>query len=158
MIEIRPLNKYDDPDTLVELSRSFLKEYEGHHKEFFKLDTVRAKDAKKIFIDSLNGKNSRTILALDDGAVIGFMSVSMRVRTPPFYRIKRIGHGSVLIVKKEYRRRGIAALLIKEAMRWFKSKGVKYFDLETSAKNKKAIEFYRKHRFELLRVQFLGKV
>ena len=156
MLKMRELRKGDDLKDLVSLSRLFFIEYEKFHKDYFKLDKLKDKDLKSMFVESLKDKNSKTIVAIDNEKTVGYIIFSIRER-PPFYKIKKRGHVSALLIHKDYRRKGIAARLLDEAKKWFKSKGVKYFDLETSINNLGAVKFYSKSNLKQLRHQFIGE-
>jgi len=57
-----------------------------------------------------------------------------------------------LYVKKEYRRQGIATLLIKEALYILKRKKAKYIDTNVFYNNKIAYKLYKSFGFDIFRV------
>lgn len=54
------------------------------------------------------------------------------------------------LVKEEFRNKGIGTQLIKHAVRFAKEKGARMLVLETQSCNVPAINFYRKHGFDLI--------
>ena len=91
-----------------------------------------------------------------DNVIVGYASVVIREQ-PRFYKIKKVGAISALMVTKEHRRKGIATLLLKESKAFFKHHGIKYYTLYTSFANKGAIKFYEKIGLEKIHTAFLGE-
>ncbi|MCK4669976.1 MAG: GNAT family N-acetyltransferase [Nanoarchaeota archaeon] len=157
-MKIRKLKKEDSLKDLIELSYIMIKDYETHHKEFFDLKKkFDKKSLKQHFHKSLENKDMQTFVAEEKEKIIGFITVELRERIP-FYKIKKLGFISSLIVYPEHRRKGIADKLLKEAIKWFKKKKAKYFDLDTAVKNKGALKFYKRHKIYPIKYKLLGEI
>jgi len=52
-----------------------------------------------------------------------------------------------LFVSEKYRRKGIAAFMLKEVIAWCKNNDIKGIELETTTDNEPAINLYRKFNF-----------
>lgn len=63
--------------------------------------------------------------------------------------VKRSEIESMYVVG-EYRESGIGSKLVEMFFKWSKNKGIKLVKVTAYSKNKKAISFYQKHRFNLL--------
>ena len=157
MITVRELEPEDDLNTVLTLCKDFFSEYEDHHEEFFDTDNLTDDDISGRFLASLKSDTSSTIIALEDDIIVGYASISIS-NQPGFYKIKRVGNISALMVVPKYRRKGVATLLIDDSKMFFKKGGVKYYTLFTSHKNEGAIKFYKKINLERLHVSFLGEV
>ena len=107
--------------------------------------------AKREFIrytkEGVRDKKSLLLVAVVDGQIVGYILVR-------FYKwkwsdkphlIAKIGDLTVL---KKFGRKGIASMLIKEAEKITKKRGVKYFYVGVWTSNKSARKLYKKNKFE----------
>ena len=141
MTIIRALQKHDDLHDLIALSKEFFQEYEAHHEEFFQVDDLRDSDIVEFFSRSIESEDGATFIAVAEDRIVGYITIAVRSQ-PGFYRVKRVGAISGLMVHKDYRRRGIGSQLFDRAVAFFEEKGVKYFTLYTATANQAAIRFY----------------
>lgn len=144
MTDIRTLRKGDNLDDLIALSRDFFEEYEVHHEDFFKIDRLCENDIVDFFSRSIDSDDGTTFIAIENGRTVGYITISVRTR-PSFYKIKRVGAISGLMIRKGYRRRGIATQLLKQAMAFFKNRSANYFTVYTAIDNEIAMKFYEKN-------------
>lgn len=79
------------------------------------------------------------IIAEEDGQVAGFTLVDARPQRPAYV--------VTIDVAPEYRKRGVAAMLLRETESRLRKKGVQRIRLEVAVDNEPAIAFYRKHGF-----------
>ncbi len=156
MIAVREMKQEDDLAPVLSLCKEFFREYERHHEEFFHTDNLTDDDISGRFLDSLESDDSATLIALLDNRIVGYASVAIREQ-PRFYKIKRVGSISALMVAKEFRRRGIATQLLLEAKAFFRRHEIKYFTFFTSVANRDAIRLYEKLGMEPLHTSFLGR-
>ncbi len=154
---IRQLRADDDLGAVLSLCKAFFAEYEAHHEEFFDTEDLRDEQLSGRFLDSISSDTSSTIIALVDDAIVGYATIAVR-NQPDFYRVKRVGSISGLMVDPAFRRRGIATGLFTEARRWFRQKGIVYFTVYTATENKAAVEFYRRNGMQPLHATFIGEV
>ncbi len=157
MIEIRPLRINDSFEDLIALSRAFFKEYEEHHKDFFKIDKLRDEDIVDYFSRWLTNDNGETFIAIDGDRIIGYITAYVKSQAG-YWKIKKIGAISGFMVHEDYRRKGIARRLLAEAGSFFGKKGVKYFTAFTSVANRDAIKFYEECGMVPLYTTMLGGV
>jgi len=155
MLTIRKLHPEDGLDSVLALCKDFFAEYEDFHKEFFDTDNLGDDVISGRFLESLESDSSATIIALDNDVIVGYASIVIREQ-PRFYKIKKVGAISALMVTKEHRRKGIATMLLAESKAFFKRHGIKYFTLYTSYTNKGAMKFYEKIGLEKIHTSFLG--
>ena len=156
MMTLREMEQTDDLEAVLGICKGFFAEYESHHREFFDTDNLCDDDISGRFLQSLDSDNSATIIALIDDAIIGYASVVVRDQ-PRFYKVKRVGAISALMVAPEFRRRGIATGIMAEARDYFRRQGVKYYTFFTSVANADAIRLYKKLGMEPLHTSFLGE-
>ena len=156
MITVREMQPDDDISAVLALCREFFAEYESHHEEFFDIDNLSEADISGRFTESLKAGDSATIIALVDDKIVGYASVAVREQ-PRFYKIKKVGAISALMVAKEYRRRGIATRIMAEAKAWFRRSGIKYYTFYTAVANHAAVKLYEKIGMMPLHTSFLGE-
>jgi ribosomal protein S18 acetylase RimI-like enzyme len=143
VVEYRPLLKTDDFRDLLSLSREFFNEYESYHKEFFKIDHLSDDDIISYFSAFCDSESRRAFIALTDNRIVGYITLYIRDQAD-YWRVKRAGEVSGLMVDSRYRQQGISRELMNHARKFFVSHGVKYFTLYTSVENMDALEFYSK--------------
>jgi ribosomal protein S18 acetylase RimI-like enzyme len=156
MTTIQELRPEDDLHDLIELSREFFEEYEDHHREFFKIDRLCDDDIVDHFSRSLNSADGATFIAILHGRTIGYITVSVRAQ-PSFYKIKKVGTISGLMVHKDHRRKGIANRLLAESIAFLEEKGVEYFTVYTATANKIAVKFYERNGMTPLHITMIGE-
>lgn len=156
MITIRELRPEDDLTAVLALCKDFFAEHEAHHKEFFDTDSLSDADISARFLQSMESDSSATIIALVDDAIVGYASVAVREQ-PRFYKIKKVGVISGLMVAKNHRRRGIATRLLVEAKAYFRRHELKYFTFYTAVANQAAIKLYEQLGMVALHTAFIGE-
>ena len=110
--------------------------------------TVEGADA--LFGEYLLGRmadpDSMVMVAVDGERLVGYCLAHVHIRAPVFSEAE-VGVLSDLAVDEERRGSGAGGMLVEAAMQWLRERGVRRVELRTSAKNDRAIEFYRKHGF-----------
>lgn len=91
-----------------------------------------------------NSRGSRLILALDDGLLIGFLSVTGT-------DVPRREHTAnvVLGVLRNHWGRGVGTELLGEAIAWARTAGISRLELGVMADNRRAIGLYEKAGFRI---------
>ena len=156
-MEIRELKKEDDLKALVQLSKDFFYEYESSHPYFFKIDKIEEADIISYFARFIGSDDRKAFVAIESGSMIGYITVLIQEQAS-YWKIKRIGHISGLMVNPGNRREGIGRKLLQSAVDYFEGKGIKQYTLFTSVNNKSGIEFYEKCGLEKLYTTLMGKV
>lgn len=156
-VTVRRLHGEQDFDELCGLSRVFFAEYEAHHGEFFKLDRLADGDVRAYFASFLDRDDRAAFVAVQDGRIAAYITLYVQEQ-PSYWRVRRVGHISGLMVEPESRRLGIASQLLVEAQRFFAAQGIEYYTVYTAVANDGAIGFYRARGLEPLYVHLLGQV
>ena len=81
------------------------------------------------------------VLVAQDKEIVGYLMCSIKDQRPNA-ATRKIGHIEGVYVIPAYRRRGIAAVLIKEALKWLKERKVEYVDLNVDVQNAAAFAAY----------------
>jgi len=142
MIQIRALRLEDDLRDLIDLSRDFFQENQGHHDDFFKIGQLNESSIVDHFSRWLDDENGDTFIALAGNRIVGYITVYVREQAA-YWSVKKVGDISGLMVHKDYRRRGIASQLLAQARDFFAQHAVRYFTVYTAVENKAAIAFYK---------------
>lgn len=156
MITIRPLRPDDNFGDLIALSRVFFNEYEAYHEEFFKIDELEDEDVTAYFTSFCNQVSRQAYIAIAEDQIVGYITVYVKEQ-PDYWRIKKIGEISGLMVRHEYRQQGIGERLLAEAKAYFQARGVNYYSVYTSVENQAGLEFYRKNGLKPLLITMLGE-
>jgi GNAT superfamily N-acetyltransferase len=155
MITIEKLQSGDSLRDLIELSRAFFTEYEGHHPEFFKIEGLRDDDIVDYFSRTLDSTSGTTFVARCQGRIIGYLTAFVREQ-PSFYQVKQVGAISGLMVHKDHRRKGIATRLLAETIAFFRDHGIEHFIAYTATANVVALEFYARQGMAPLHTTLIG--
>jgi ribosomal protein S18 acetylase RimI-like enzyme len=99
----------------------------------------------KSVIDSHSGD---ILVAEADGCIVGFIHIEEE-STPPYPSVVPHRFACIvdLIVTQESRRNGIGQLLLEEAKRWAKSRGLAYLELMVLEGNETGKSFYESEGF-----------
>lgn len=93
------------------------------------------------FENELKNDSSHFYVALCDNSEIGYMG---------FYTILDEGYVANIAVLPEYRRRGIAGSLIKNAINYCRENKLAFLSLEVRKFNENAVRLYKKFGFEIV--------
>ena len=159
MISIHTLSTLDFHQELFTLSRQFFEEYQHYHPSFFTIDQLTADHICSYFSHFLNNQDAAAYIALDNSQanspIIGYLTVSIKDQ-PDYWTIKKVGEISGLMVAKQYRRKGIARLLLRQAKVTLADRGIRYITAYTAVANESAIFFYSANKLEPLYTTVLG--
>jgi len=90
----------------------------------------------------------KVVFIAEDGVMpVGFVLAQMSKRARIFVQNE---HGLIvdLAVTKDYRRCGVGEKLVRQAIRWFRAKGIKTIEMRVSTANPVASAFWSKMGFE----------
>jgi ribosomal protein S18 acetylase RimI-like enzyme len=156
MTTIRKLGPEDDLGDLVALSRAFFREYEAHHKDFFLIDELHDRDITGYFTRSVEADDGATFIAVLGDKVVGYITIFVRAQAS-FYRVKKVGAISGLMVQADHRRQGLASRLYRKAMAFFAERGVAYSTVYTATANRAAVKFYERVGMTPLHIRMIGE-
>ena len=156
MIDIRRLRVDDDLGDLIALSHAFSREYEAHHEAFFEIDELRDTDVAAYFHGMLTRDDAAAFVAVDGERMVGYITAYVREQ-PPYWRVKRVGDISGLMVHPDYRRRGVGGALLRAATAFFRECGAGYYTVYTSIANEAAIRCYKRHGMTPLHTTLLWR-
>jgi ribosomal protein S18 acetylase RimI-like enzyme len=154
---IKELDTKDNFSELFELSKDFFYEYEGHNKEYFKIDKLVEDDINNYFKRFIGNNESIAYIAKMDDKIIGYITLYIKYQAN-FMEIKEIGDISGLMVNKKKKKNGIGRKLIDKSKKYFKKNNIKYYTLFTSVKNEEAIRLYKKNGMDEIYITLLGKI
>ncbi|MCX6746051.1 MAG: GNAT family N-acetyltransferase [Candidatus Parcubacteria bacterium] len=102
---------------------------------------------QKFFSKAFNRKNKLFLAALDGNKIIGFILARI-IKHKKGNKIYLTGNVSEIFITQSYRGKGIAELMWREALKWFKLNKVKFLQLHVFYGNKKPIAIYKKWGFK----------
>jgi ribosomal protein S18 acetylase RimI-like enzyme len=156
-IQFRTLRTEDGLDHLIALSHLFFDEYQEHHPDFFKIDTLTDDDIIQYFTRLRDSERSTVFIALDGERIVGYITLNIK-KQADYWAVKEVGNISGLMVHPAYRRLGIARELLAKAKDFFRESKVRYFTVYTSAKNEEGIKFYKSAGLSVLHKTFIGEI
>ena len=115
-------------------------EYEAAKKLYNYKSKIQVKNMLKDFFNK-----SKFFILKDKDNVLGYIVVS------------KYGMIEFIAIKNKYQRLGIGSKLIKFAEKYFKKLKLHKIKLEVLANNFKAINFYKKHNFNIIKKYKKGK-
>lgn len=130
-------------NSLYELSVSYFKEYEGHDKTNMIEELTRG-HIENYFVAFLSRPDRRVSIARVDKKIVGYITYYEKQRQC-FYEIKSIGEISGLFVHREYRKLGIGKELMDCAIKFFRTRRIRYYSLFTSVNDEKSIEYFKRN-------------
>ena len=116
------------------------------------IDAKLRKDYEDILFKYIRGriysKNDAVFIAEIKGEVVGHMIVSIK-KNFSIFNMKYYGRINTVFIKEEFRGKGIGSELKKEALKWFKYKGIFRISLNVDPNNTRAIDVYNNWGLEL---------
>lgn len=94
--------------------------------------------SRRVLQEFLGAEDAHSILAEDEGQVIGFIVTEAQVAQ---------AHIITLDVLPAYQRRGVGTLLLKAAEQQLTRRGIESITLETATNNEPAIAFWKEHGY-----------
>lgn len=105
------------------------------------------REGKKYFLDKIKDPNGFLVVAERNGKLIGYLSGGLSDREA-YRRIKKPAELENMIVSKGSRSKGVGGMLVKDFIRWCKSKKIDNILVIASSQNKRAINFYKNAGFK----------
>jgi ribosomal protein S18 acetylase RimI-like enzyme len=109
------------------------------------VDNVRAGYEEHLRV-AMAAKDTKVLVALDKGRVVGYAVALIRKSSPAWQR-EKYGYIEEMAVTAECRRKGIGTQLLKEILDWFRSGNLDMIELSVAAKNRVGYSFWKKHGF-----------
>ena len=115
-------------------------------------------DAEKIYLKFLKkqmkSRKAAVFVAGSHGCVIAHIMAEI-TRVPPIFKIDKQCYIYEIFVKKEFRKRGIGAALIKTVEEWAKRRKIKQTALNVDVKNRNARELYENLGYEAYQLKMI---
>lgn len=112
------------------------------------------KDGEEYFSDLLN--NEIVYIAVVDDKIIGYLAGSINIETS--YVTKSLAEVENMFILEDYRKYGIGTKLMNAFKKYCANEGIQEIKVTASAKNKNAINFYKKNDFEDFEMTFKIKL
>ena len=134
--------KIEDKKDWVRLNKLFI-EYEYKDENIWN-SPLKFGNLEEDFELILNDTSTILFAIIEEEKMIGFMNIQC------FYSIW--SHGKVFFlddffIEENFRRKGYGEKALKDLQKYAKKSGIKRIQLMAENTNPKAIEFYRKHKF-----------
>ena len=146
MIRVATLN---DISELKDLMIKLL----NHHQEFnvlYQIDFTHQNDIERFFSDIIFEQNVHVYVEEIENELAGFIICSRQIR-PNYFEIKSKGRIDSLYIASKFRNQNLASNLLKKALEYLKDET--YIELEFTAKNQLANDFWINKGFEILNHQ-----
>ena len=143
--------KIKDVDEITNLNYLLMKYHEKIDK-YYEINKDHRKIHNKYVKKLIRSKNALVLVAEVNGKIVGTMYGAIKKR-PPVMEVKKFGHLGDAFILKKYRKQGIGKKLTKELMKWFKSKRVKFVELEADIRNETAMKSWESLGFKSFMVK-----
>ena len=112
----------------------------------------------KYFKEIIQTQNSILLVAEDDAQlVVGFLEGGIEKASNEMI-FKKIGMVYDIFVEEKYRQKEIGQKLLNFALKYFKSKNIKYIQINVEAKNNAGKKFWKKNNFFEYQIKLLKKL
>ena len=143
-IIVRKAIKNDLP-AMQELWKEMM-DFQKVRDPFFTRPNDGHEDFKKLIIDKIGNDDWLILVVTQKDQPIGFCLGTIG-EYPPLFINPRYGHIQNFAITEKFRQKGIGAQLFKEAVSWFKKKGITRIELQIAVANEVAQTFYKKMGF-----------
>lgn len=131
---------------IVELWKKFM----DFHKDIdtrFPMSAGAQEQQEKHLMDSLESKDARLLVVLDNGHAVGYSLAEIH-KYPPIFAREIYGYISDMFIQTEYRRKGIGGQMVAKIFEWFESRNIERIELSVAARNQVGYSFWRKQGFK----------
>ena len=139
----------EDIPQIVKLGRKLWELHITFDSDYYQLEDSFEELFGSWVKEQLSRPNQFIFVAEDGNSedkIVGFISGFIKALYP-WFRTKRVGHISYLIITPEYRAKGIGNLLEKAAISWFKSKGISYVEVYVEEMNTIGVKAWHSYGF-----------
>jgi ribosomal protein S18 acetylase RimI-like enzyme len=102
----------------------------------------------KILKNQMKKEPQGFLVALSEGEVVGFVLAFKDAFGPNYVTKEKIGYVQAVHVKRGYRRRGIASMLVNASLKYLKDNGCSLVVTETGEPNRAALQLFEKLGFK----------
>lgn len=148
MLSFRRIEIPRDNETIIKFRRNSYIISFGEEKLFGSNNSY----IKRIF-ERLNKFPEGLVIVEMDDKPVGQIELQIKQ-----FENKNVGYVNLFYLVEEYRGQGYGAKLIEYAENFFRKNQLNLYQLRVSPTNINAINFYKKHGFELLRIEEEDKV
>ena len=131
---------------LIEHGDGIIKDSYPQNLKDYLFNKSKYEFSKTFIKNSIHSKNGLVIISEIDNIIVGFLQVSI-CKNFPFFKLKKYGKIQAIYVKEKYRKKGVSTMLLDEAMKWCKKKGLTRISLDVLPNNFHAIKVYEKWGF-----------
>jgi len=144
-MNIREATKEDVPQILPVWRE--LMDFHAERDEVYMIREGAEETFSKYLCENIEKDDSCIFVAQNNHDIVGYCQCKV-VESPPVLVIEKYGNVEGMAVLEKYRRSGVGRLLVKQAMQWFKAKGLERVEVRVSVVNEISIKFWRKVGFE----------
>lgn len=116
--------------------------------EFMNLEVFKKANPEKYY-QSVDGEKSILLIAEDNGTLAGFLKLDVK-EIERLFRSKEVLYGDEIYVVEGYRNKGVAKMLLEEAEKIAKQRGIKLMKARVYHFNDKAQSLLQKQGYKAL--------
>ncbi len=94
-------------------------------------------------VERLQDPQARVLVAVADDETVGFVMGVVADLSAPMFEPLRCGYLADIFVRESHRRRGLGRQLVAALARWFRSRDLRHFEWQVSARNEAGLAFWR---------------
>lgn len=126
--------------------------------EYFDFGALLDTEIEMKLKESIGKQGFTTIVAKEDGNVIAFISGEIKECFLPISKVKRVGYISGAYVLPKYRKKSILKNLESLLLKYFKTQGLSYVELNVITKNSIGKKSWESLGFKTFREQMRKKI
>jgi len=138
-----------DLNVLTSMWKDFI-DFHADIDSFFRVNLSAPAMYKTYLKKKILARKARVFISEENGRITGWVMCNIQ-KNPPIFRIIEYGYIEQLCVIGEKRRKGTGALLLEEAYKWFREKGIKRIELDYLPGNPIGSGFWKKKGFKVFK-------
>lgn len=120
--------------------------HDSTYDELLVLDWPYKRVGRQYFKELIDGKAGVCFVAEIDGNIVGYLAGAIK-GSESWRAVKKRAELENMLVKKEYRGRGVGSKLVQQFLKWSKKQKAEKVLVVAYTTNQKAIKFYKKNKF-----------
>ena len=144
-MEIRKA-KVSNVAEIIELWKQLM-DYHRKLDLFFTRSTNGHINFRKHLVECIESEDACVFIAVENEEILGYILGKIQ-EYPPVFETEKYAEIFDMYVKQDFRRQKIGERLVKNAVDYFKKKGLSRIEMKVATKNKPGIDFWKNQGFE----------
>lgn len=135
-----------DIDGIIELWKEGTIFHRELEPDYFRFDENYIAKYREILQNTFENKDAQVFVARLNGSIIGCI-IGFVKYPQSIFKQDLLGYIDLVYVKKDFRNKGIAKILLEKLEEWFETRDIKYIELNCYIRNDVGLDFWNRNDY-----------